>query len=53
MGNPIWAGRRRVADVGIELGFFKDRLTFKASYYDKRPSTRSPTTIPFVGIHQL
>ena len=37
MGNPdLGWEKTRVADVGIELGFFKDRLTFKASYYDKK-----------------
>lgn len=36
-----------MADVGIELGFFKDRLTFKASYYDKKTIDQiTDVTIP-------
>ena len=48
MGNPdLGWEKTRVADVGIELGFFKDRLTFKASYYDKKTIDQiTDVTIP-------
>ena len=36
MGNPdLGWEKTRIADIGLELGFFQDRLLFKASYYDK------------------
>ena len=48
MGNPdLGWEKTRIADIGLELGFFKDRLLFKASYYDKKTIDQiTDVTIP-------
>lgn len=48
MGNPrLGWEKTRVMDFGVELGLLKDRLTLKASYYDKRTIDQiTDVTIP-------